>query len=463
MLLLCGALLLGLALIVVTEVLVRKERADALGFAQRHVETLARSLRDQFDAELSAIESMMRVIAVEAQRDGLEVAALRLSRMVAARSGKVVDFFLLDAAGQQVWGSRDTVLPADLIERHRQAHRREAMSMQITPLARGSEADTWAMHLSYPVRGKDGNIGGIVMAELGSARLQRSYGVMNLGRGGVLKLVDRNGMLIARVSDSGVSGGQEIPDNASAQHSQQAGRECGSETMDDPIDGVSRIGSVCGMDARALSVGVGVQTADVVSGPFANATRYRIIAVLLLMMLAGGTAILVALMNRREAMQNVLRSSEARFRALNALGSDWYWETDERYRLKEVSEGFYRICGLSREMLAGKTLWDIDSITPVGGDWSAHQSGIARRLPFHDLALRFIGPQAVVVYGSISGEPVFGACGELKGYHGIGKDITSGVTLRQRLRMQHEVTRILGQEQEPAIALREVLATICRT
>ncbi len=463
LLLLCGALLLGLALIVVTEVLVRKERADALGFAQRHVETLARSLRDQFDAELSAIESMMRVTAVEAQRDGLEVAALRLSRMVAARRGKAADFFLLDASGKQTWSSREAMLPAELIGQHLQAHRSEVAVMHLTPLARDAETDIWGLHLSYPVRGEGSDTGGIVLAVLGAARLQRSYAEMNLGRGGVLQLLDRNGALIARVSDSGVSSGRGIPGSASARDSLPPGRECTAGVMVDPVDGVSRIGSVCGIDAQALTVGVGVQADDVAAGPFANAVRYRIIAVLLLVLLAIATAILLALMSRREAMQNALRSSEARFRALNALGSDWYWETDERYRLKDVSEGFYRICGLPREMLAGKALWDIESITPVGGDWAEHQSGIARRLPFRDLALRFISPQGVVVYGSISGEPVFGAGGELRGYHGIGNDITPEITLRQRLSMQHDVTRILGQEQAPAVALREVLATICRT
>lgn len=462
-LLLCGALMLGLTMLVVTEILVRKERSDALRFAERHVETLARSLHDQLDAELDGIESLMRLTAIEAQRDGLDVAALRLSRMVAARSGKAADFFLLDATGQRVWGSRDAVLPADLVERHLHTHQREAAAMLITPLVRDSEAETWAMHLSYPVRGSDRDIGGVVMAVLGATQLQRSYGEMNLGRGGVLQLIDSGGMLIARVSDGNISGRPDSFVNAPVQRSQQLMRECNTALTDDPVDGVNRIGSICGVDQSALSVGVGIPAAEVVAGPFANAVPYRITAALLLTMLGASTAILLVLMNRREAMQSALRSSEARFKALNALGSDWYWETDEGYRLKDVSEGFFRICGLPRELLVGKTLWDIESITPVGGDWSSHQSGIARRLPFRDLALRFISPQAVVAYGSISGEPVFSVDGELKGYHGIGNDITSEITLRQRLRMQHDVTRILGQEQNPAVALREVLATICRT
>lgn len=456
--LLCSALMLGLAVVVGTEILIRKDRADALRFAERHAETLARSLRGQLDAELDVIESLLRVAAVEAQRDGLEAAALRLSRMVAARSDKTAGFFLLDPAGRKVWGSREAVLPADLAERHLRAHRREPAAMHITPLLRG--ADAQAMHLSLPVPDGDGKVAGIMMAAFDAAWLQRRHEELRLGSGGLLELLDRDGLLIARVPDGGAAGERRFAEQS---RPLPAGQECSTGSTDDPIDGLSRISSTCSIDARGLSVGVGMLAADAAAGGAVKAPRYRIVAVLLLAILAGGTVPLLALLSRREAMQAALRGSEARFRALNALGSDWYWETDERYRIKDISEGFCRISGLSRDMVLGRALWDVDSITPVGGDWSVHQSGIARRLPFRDLALRIISPQAVVVYGSISGEPLFGAGGGLQGYHGIGNDITSEITLRQRLRMQHDVTRILGQEQDPALAIREVLATICRT
>ncbi|MBX3666197.1 MAG: PAS domain S-box protein [Burkholderiales bacterium] len=172
--------------------------------------------------------------------------------------------------------------------------------------------------------------------------------------------------------------------------------------------------------------------------------------------------IMFVLMVRQRLAQRALRRSESHFRALNALGSDWHWETDGEYRLKRVSGDFHRMCGLAPEMLSGKALWEIEGITPVGADWSEHQAVIARRAPFRDLVLRFINRQAVVTYGSVSGEPVFGESGGFEGYRGIGNDITAEITLRRRLRMQHDVTRILSLGRDADGTMREVLETICR-
>ncbi len=209
--------------------------------------------------------------------------------------------------------------------------------------------------------------------------------------------------------------------------------------------------------AAALGLTVTVAMADIHAGPM----PYRIIAVLLACLLAGGITIIV-LMNRQRAAQRALRRSESHFRALTALGSDWCWETDEEYRLKQVSGDFHGMCGLAPEMLSGKALWEIEGVTPLGTDWSEHRAVVARRAPFRDLALRFIDRQAVVTYGSVSGEPVFDEGGRFEGYRGIGNDITAEITLRRRLRMQHDVTRILSLGRDVDGTMREVLEAICR-
>lgn len=171
-----------------------------------------------------------------------------------------------------------------------------------------------------------------------------------------------------------------------------------------------------------------------------------------------GTALL-----RQRATQQALRDSEARFRALSALGSDWYWEADGEYRLIHVSEGLARLSGRDVSEFLGKPRWQNGFVTPAGSDWGAHKTVISRRSPFRDLVLRYVSPGGVVTYGSISGEPVFSAGGVLEGYRGVGKDVTAEVVLRQRLRMQHDVTRILGQTGDSRTAIRAVIETICRT
>ena len=460
LLLVAGAAVLGLAIMIAAETVIRKETADAFGATQRHVETLARSLRDQIDAEFAATETLMRVAAAEAQREGLEAAAVRMSRMVAARRGREADFFMLDAAGNRIWASREAGLDPETVKAHLRAHARDLPQLHVTPLGRGPDPGPLTMHFSYPVTGGDGEVRGIVMAAINALQFQRSYGEMNLGHGDVLKLLGRDGVLLARVAGEAVDGGRDI---AGSEWLQPQLRGCAAGVLRDTIDGISRIGSVCSMEAAPLLVGVGVDGAAAMAGVDANSRRYRIIAVLLVGLLAGGAMVMFVLLTRQQLTQAALRRSESRFRALNALGSDWYWETDAKYRLKHVSEGFHRMCGLPPESVSGKALWEVEGIMPVGSDWSGHQVGVARRAPFRDLALRFTSPQAVVAYGSLSGEPVFGEDGEFDGYRGIGNDITAEVTLRRRLRMQHDVTRILSQGQDGAATVREVIETVCRT
>src|SRR2546425_437697 len=62
---------------------------------------------------------------------------------------------------------------------------------------------------------------------------------------------------------------------------------------------------------------------------------------------------------------------------------------------------------------------------------------------------------------SISGEPVFDAEGQFKGYRGIGRDITEQKRAEQRLRLEHAVTRVLAEAESVSSALQGVLRAIC--
>jgi PAS domain S-box-containing protein len=173
--------------------------------------------------------------------------------------------------------------------------------------------------------------------------------------------------------------------------------------------------------------------------------------------------LMFAVLLRQMETRRALRESEARFRALSALGSDWYWEADSEYRLTHISDGLGRLSGRAISDFLGQPRWHHAFVTPVGADWSAHKTVISRRAPFRDLQLCYVSPQGVVAYGSVSGEPVFRDDGTLAGYRGVGNDVTAEVVLRQRLRMQHDVTRILSQATDNQFAIKAVIETICRT
>ena len=75
-----------------------------------------------------------------------------------------------------------------------------------------------------------------------------------------------------------------------------------------------------------------------------------------------------------------LRESEARFRSLTALSSDWFWEQDAEYRFTRL-EGRNVAGGdpALRERLLGRRRWESD--LEVDGGWDAHRAALEPQAP----------------------------------------------------------------------------------
>jgi diguanylate cyclase (GGDEF)-like protein/PAS domain S-box-containing protein len=134
----------------------------------------------------------------------------------------------------------------------------------------------------------------------------------------------------------------------------------------------------------------------------------------------------------REALLARVTESEARFRALTELSSDWYWETDSAGRLCAVRQG-----ANAREKetltLVGKAFWDIDHELVQPATWDEHRAQLAVRKPFRDLLVRRWQDRGAPVYTLISGDPVFDPGGAFRGYRGVGKNITEQVRAQERI------------------------------
>ncbi len=138
----------------------------------------------------------------------------------------------------------------------------------------------------------------------------------------------------------------------------------------------------------------------------------------------------VALGNRiglfvaRKEAEHELRASEARFRSLTALSSDWYWEQDEQFRLTFMSSMLGERTGLDAASYIGRKRWDQPALNLTEGDWDRHRAQLERHEPFSDFEMERPGPDGNSVWLSISGEPVFDEGGHFRGYRGVGTDIT---------------------------------------
>ncbi len=121
-----------------------------------------------------------------------------------------------------------------------------------------------------------------------------------------------------------------------------------------------------------------------------------------------------------------LRDSEARFRRLTELASDWYWEQDADGRFTKVYGPVFDMLGIQGDTLLNETF-----IT-AGGHWNEaeHAQLVANmdaRRPFLDFVYSRARPDGVLQYLQVSGEPMFDASGRFTGYRGIGKDVTESM------------------------------------
>ncbi len=166
-------------------------------------------------------------------------------------------------------------------------------------------------------------------------------------------------------------------------------------------------------------------------------------------------------LGRAEA-ERAVRESEARWRALTHLSSDWYWEQDAEYRFtrlegRQVSGGDVHL----QRRLIGQRRWD--SGLEAQGGWDAHRAVLDARQPFHDLLVWRTMSDGTTRHMMISGEPLFNADGSFAGYRGVGRDVSDEKRAEQILRLEHEVARLLAAAEDAAAGLKSVIRVVCES
>ena len=123
-----------------------------------------------------------------------------------------------------------------------------------------------------------------------------------------------------------------------------------------------------------------------------------------------------------------LRESEARYRCLTELASDWYWEQDEDMKFTKVSGPVLEMLGIqvdgltdgtniNHELSSGKkVLWNTQEREVL-------QAKISAREPFLDLIFSRENADGSKQKFQVSGEPMFDGRCRFKGYRGIGIEL----------------------------------------
>jgi len=119
-----------------------------------------------------------------------------------------------------------------------------------------------------------------------------------------------------------------------------------------------------------------------------------------------------------------LRESEARYRSLTELASDWYWEQDENMHFTKVSGPVLEMLGIQVDSLDGEP-----AATKISGwneaERSKLQAIIEARQPFLDFVFSRVNPDGSQQKFQVSGEPMFDRSSRFIGYRGIGIELTA--------------------------------------
>jgi PAS domain S-box-containing protein len=119
-----------------------------------------------------------------------------------------------------------------------------------------------------------------------------------------------------------------------------------------------------------------------------------------------------------------LRESEARYRSLAELASDWYWEQDETGSFTKVSGPVLEMLGIRVDAFVG------DASAEESSGWNEVerkilQAKIADRQPFLDFVFNRVNADGSQQQFRVSGEPMFNQSCRFIGYRGIGVELTA--------------------------------------
>ena len=170
----------------------------------------------------------------------------------------------------------------------------------------------------------------------------------------------------------------------------------------------------------------------------------------------------IGLFLQRKRSEAALRESEARFRSLSELSSDYFWETDAEHRLSLRGSGSNPSARSTFvDGGVGKRRWELPYLSPDWQGWMAHKAALDAHQPFRDFVLSRPAADGSERFFSISGEPQFDERGAFLGYRGVGADITERIVAQRILELEHAVAQQLATAENESEGVQGVLRIIC--
>lgn len=143
---------------------------------------------------------------------------------------------------------------------------------------------------------------------------------------------------------------------------------------------------------------------------------------------AGGERLIMAVardITEPKLAQEALRESEARYRQIADISSDWVWEMDANLRFSHFSLGLKKVTGVDPSYALGKTRQEIASPDEFEEPyWRRHLADLDARREFKGFRYKFVEPDGIPLHLEVSGVPIFDNDGAFQGYRGTSTNVT---------------------------------------
>jgi PAS domain S-box-containing protein len=147
--------------------------------------------------------------------------------------------------------------------------------------------------------------------------------------------------------------------------------------------------------------------------------------------------------------------SEARFRDMAEVSSDWFWETGPDHRFVYMSQGIHMI-GADSSHFIGKLREEIGAPTQTEDErdaWREFAATLRERRPFRNFIYRIQTADGRHHYVASSGKPLFEKDGSFAGYRGVGRDMTEAVETSRTITKAREQAEAANRAKSRFLAV----------
>ncbi|MCX6270919.1 MAG: PAS domain-containing protein, partial [Bacteroidetes bacterium] len=177
-------------------------------------------------------------------------------------------------------------------------------------------------------------------------------------------------------------------------------------------------------------------------------SKTMLMGILVLILVIIGTFILSFIMMlrqiiKKEQTEENLRQDEARFRDIVFSSSDWIWEIDQNWNYSYSSESIKKILGYTAKEIIGKSPFDLMTEGEQAHLGPYFQQIVATKGIIKDLENWNLHKDGHKVCLLTNGFPIIDKTGNLVGFRGVDKDITSRRQAEEDLRRSEDKYRTL--------------------